>query len=68
MNSAALELQVLRTTLKDCVLGRIVYGSNKGPKTYLTNEEEKELANSFLAKLCKNELCKNKTRCFEDST
>ena len=43
MNEAALEFQVLHTTLKDCVSGRIVHGSNMGPKTYLTNEEVKEL-------------------------
>ena len=48
MNRAALEFQVLYTTLKDHVLGRIVHGSNMGPKTYLTNKEEKELVDFLL--------------------
>ena len=51
MNRAALELNVPRT-MKDRVSGRVVHGCNMGPKTYLTNEEEKELVD-FLLKCSK---------------
>ena len=44
MNRAALEHSVPRTTLKDRLSGRIIHGSNIGPKPYLTQDEEKELA------------------------
>ena len=43
VNRAALEFNVPRTTLKDRISGRVIHGSNMGPKTYLTHEEEKEL-------------------------
>ena len=44
VNRAALEHSVPRTTLKDRLSGRIIHGSNIGPKPYLTQDEEKELA------------------------
>ena len=37
-NKAALEYGVPRTTLKDRHSGRVVHGTNIGPKPYLTNE------------------------------
>ena len=48
VNRATLEFKVPRTTLKDQVSGRIVYGSKMGPKIYLTNKEEKELVDFLL--------------------
>ena len=44
VNRAVLEHSVPRTTLKDRLSGRIIHGSNIGPKPYLTQDEEKELA------------------------
>ena len=32
------------STLKDCLSGRVVHGTNPGPKPYLTCDEETELA------------------------
>ena len=52
VNRAALEFNVPRTTLKDRISGRVIHGSNMGPKTYLTNEEEKELV-AFLLNCAK---------------
>ena len=52
VNRAALEFQVPRTTLKDRISGRVVHGTNLGPKPYLTAEEEQELVN-FLIKCSK---------------
>ena len=46
-NRAALEHGVPKTTLKDRISGRV-----KRPTSFLTNEEENELA-SFLTKACK---------------
>ena len=43
VNRAAIEHCVPRTTLKDRIAGRVVHGTNMGPKAYLTHEEEKEL-------------------------
>ena len=43
VNRAAVEHGVPRTTLKDRIAGRVVHGTNMGPKAYLTHEEEKEL-------------------------
>ena len=43
VNRAALEFGVLCTTLKGRVSGRVVHGTNVGPKPYLCYEEEKEL-------------------------
>ena len=48
VNRAALEFNVPRTMLKDRVSGRVIRGSNMGPKMYLTYEEEKELVNFLL--------------------
>ena len=48
VNRAALEHNVLRTTLKDRISGRVVHGTNMGPKPYLTYEEEKELVDFLL--------------------
>ena len=48
INRAALEFNVPRTTLKDRVAGRITHGCNMGPKTYLTRDEEKELADFLI--------------------
>ena len=52
VNRAALEFNVPRTTLKDRISGRVIHGSNMGPKTYLTHEEEKELVD-FLVNCAK---------------
>ena len=41
-----------KTTLKDRISGRVKHGKNPGPSSFLTNEEENELA-SFLTKACK---------------
>ena len=43
MNRAAIEHGVPRTTLKDRLSGRVIHGTNIGPKPYLTQEEEKQL-------------------------
>ena len=43
MNRAAIEHGVPRTTLKDRLSGRVIHGTNIGPKHYLTQEEEKQL-------------------------
>ena len=47
-NRAALEYGVPRTTLKDRLSGRVVHGTNIGPKPYLTKEEEKELVDFLI--------------------
>ena len=49
VNRAALEFNVPCTTLKDRVARRITHGCNMGPKTYLTREEEKELADFLIS-------------------
>ena len=51
VNRAALEFAVPRTTLKDRISGRVIHGTNTGPKPYLSLEEEKEL--EFLLKCSK---------------
>ena len=51
-NRAVLEHGVPKTTLKDRISGRVKHGKNPGPTSFLTNEEENELA-SFLTKACK---------------
>jgi len=48
VNRAALVFNVPRTTLKDKVSGRVIHGSDMGPKKYLTKEEEKELVEFLL--------------------
>ena len=48
VNRAALEYNVPCTTLKDRVSGRVIHGSNMGPKMYLTYEEEKESVDFLL--------------------
>ncbi len=45
VNRAALEFGVPRTTLKDRIAGRVVHGTNIGPRKYLSLEEEQELVN-----------------------
>ena len=52
MNRAAIEHGVPRTTLKDRLSGRVIHGTNIGPKPYLTQEEEKQLV-EFLVNCCK---------------
>ncbi len=52
VNRSALEFGVPRTTLKDRIAGRVVHGTNIGPKKYLSQEEEQELVN-FLIKCSK---------------
>ena len=47
VNRAALVFNVPRTTLKDRVAGRVIHGSDMGPKKYLT-KEEKELVEFLL--------------------
>ena len=39
-NKAADLYGVPRSTLKDCLSGRVVHGTNPGPKPYLTRDEE----------------------------
>ena len=46
-NRAALEFGVPHTTLKDRLPGRVVHGTNIGPKPYLSKEEAKELTDFF---------------------
>ena len=48
MNRAAIEHGVPRTSLKDRLSGRVIHGTNIGPKPYLTQEEENNLL-SFLS-------------------
>ena len=48
VNRAALEFAVPRTTLKDRISGRVIHGTNTGPKPYLSMEEEKELVDFLL--------------------
>ena len=48
VNRAALEFNVLRTTFKDRIAGRVVHGCNMGPKPYLTYEDENELVNFLM--------------------
>ena len=52
MNRAAIEHGVPRTSLKDRLSGRVIHGTNIGPKPYLTQEEEKQLV-EFLVNCCK---------------
>ena len=52
MNRAAIEHGVPRTTLKDRLSGRVIHGTNIGPKPYLTQEEKKQLV-EFLVNCCK---------------
>ena len=42
VNRTTLQFDVPTTTLKDHVAGRVVNSINMGPKSYLSNEEEKE--------------------------
>ena len=44
VNQAARNFKVLRTTLRDCLSGRVEHGAKSGPEPYLTKEEEQELA------------------------
>lgn len=43
-NRAALEHGVAKSTLADRISGGVKHGKNPGPSSYLTNEEENELA------------------------
>ena len=47
-NQAAREFDVPATTLKDRLPGRVKHGSKPGPAPYLTEEEERELAEFFI--------------------
>ena len=49
---AAKQFGVPRQTLSDPVSGRVVHGTNPGPKPFLTSVEEKELSN-FLGDVAK---------------
>ena len=49
-----------RSTLKDRLSGRVVHGTNPGPKPYLTREEEAELSTHLLRALS---MGIGKTRC-----
>ena len=44
MNEAAIKHGVPKTTLKDRISNRVTHGTKPGPKQYLNNEEENELA------------------------
>ncbi len=48
INRAALDHEVPRTTLQDRVSGRVIHGTNSGPKPYLMREEEEELVGFLL--------------------
>ena len=48
----ALEHGIPKTTLKDRISGKVKHGTNPGPSSFLTREEENELT-SFLTKACK---------------
>ena len=48
VNRAALVFNVPHTTQKDRASGRVIHGSDMGPKKYLTKEEEKELVEFLL--------------------
>ena len=52
VNRAVLEHGVPQTTKKDRIAGRVIHGTNMGPKPYLTRDEEEELVN-FLIQCCK---------------
>ncbi len=52
INRAADEHGVPRTTLKDRLSGRVVHGTNPGPRPYLNKEEESELS-TFLVEASK---------------
>ena len=43
VNKAAIMYAVPRSTLKDQLNGRVVYGVNPGPRPYLRKSEEREL-------------------------
>ena len=45
---AALVHGVPRTTLQDCVNGRVTHGHNSGPKPYLNMAEESELTSHLI--------------------
>ena len=44
----SLQFVVPKTTLKDRLRDRVTHGTKSGPKQYLNNEEEKELAEFLL--------------------
>jgi len=44
VNGAVIKHGAPKTTLKDRLNNRVTYGTKSGPKQYLNNEEEKELA------------------------
>ena len=44
VNQAAKEHGVPKSTLKDRLSGRVVHGTNPGPRPYLNKQEEDELA------------------------
>ena len=48
VNKAAELHSIPKMTLKDRVSGHVAYGSKSGPKSYLTNQEEKQLADYLL--------------------
>jgi len=52
VNQAATLYDVPRTTLQDCVKGRVKHGEKTGPNMYLTSAAEEELA-SFLMEVSK---------------
>ena len=52
VNRAALEHGIPKTTLKNRISGKVIHGTNPGPSSFLTKEEENELV-SFLTKACK---------------
>ena len=43
MSKAARDHDVPKTTLDDCVSGRVTHGTKPGPRLYLTSEEEQEI-------------------------
>ena len=48
VNKAAELHGIPKTTLKDRVSGRVAQGSKSGPKSYLTDQEEKQLADYLI--------------------
>ena len=48
INRAAIEHGVPTTSLKDRISGRVLHGSNSGPKPYLSQQEEGKLVDHLV--------------------
>ena len=54
VNQAAKEHGVPKSTLKDRLSGRVVHGTNPGPRPYLNKQEEDELADYLVQTIWKD--------------